>query len=213
MVARATTTNDYAILFETRLNFPNKVKKVAGLVSSQEKKERDAWKGERLERWRLKRSNVSRRGIFLIRILEYLEQASVSRKGLDVFPLAFCVSSSFSSFLFNFFPPLDAKGASGFPTTMLLSRGGRVIVPALWGEKPKITIPLFSTFLSSLPIFTFPNPRQGFAVVNSAGSTFFSILTSPPGKKKKKNEKGKDGNERCHCHHRMIHATTDPTRP
>lgn len=82
--------------------------------------------------------------------------------------------------------PLDAKGASGFPTTMLLSRGGRVIVPALWGEKPKITISL-STFLSSLPIFTFPNPRQGFAVVNSAGSTFFSILTSPPGKKKKKN--------------------------
>lgn len=42
VVARATTTNDYAILFETRLNFPNKVKKVAGLVSSQEKKERDA---------------------------------------------------------------------------------------------------------------------------------------------------------------------------
>lgn len=82
--------------------------------------------------------------------------------------------------------PLDAKGASGFPTTMLLSRGGRVIVPALWGEKPKITISLF-TFLSSLPIFTFPNPRQGFAVVNSAGNTFFSILTSPPGKKKKKN--------------------------
>lgn len=142
---RTTTLREGGMLCESwtrlaRLNFPDKVSGNvgSGLVARKKKKRETRQRGRDERNAHVQTFPLVERD-FLIRILEYGASLCFWKGVRRLSPYLLChppppLFFPSSSFLFNFFPP-DAKGASGFPTTMLLSRGARVIVPVLWAEK------------------------------------------------------------------------------